>query len=159
MDRITIHSCRNGGSAVALLQLVVLGQSDELTEGLEIDEPIEVLRVLDRIGPWNRARYSVEREGSRLDVELVVGTAPRRAAIGAFQGVLGCAYLLIGAFVLYRRKRGPMVRHFYAFCLSSFALFARKHTQPIRNPLHQNHRRRSRHRLVLARYLPADSRG
>ncbi|MEZ5362645.1 MAG: ATP-binding protein [Bryobacterales bacterium] len=96
--------------------------------GVRIDKPIEVLQVLDRIGPWNRARYNVEREGSRLDVELVVGTAPRRAAIGAFQGVLGCAYLLIGAFVLYRRKRGPMVRHFYAFCLSSFALFALSYT-------------------------------
>ena len=112
------------GSRVGLLA----GDRLIAISGVRIKEPIEVLGVLDRIGAWNRARYSVEREGSRLDVELVVGAAPRRFAIGAFQGVLGCAYLLMGAFVLYRRKRGPMVRHFYAFCLSSFALFALSYT-------------------------------
>ena len=96
--------------------------------GFEVDNPVEVLNALDQIGAWNRARYSVEREGSRLDVELVVGAAPRRAAAGVFKGVLGCAYLLMGAFVLFRRKRGPMVRHFYTFCLSSFALYALGYT-------------------------------
>jgi PAS domain S-box-containing protein len=96
--------------------------------GARIEEPVQVLGVLDQIGAWNRARYDVEREGSRLTIELVVGAAPRRAAIGAFKGVLGCAYLLMGAFVLYRRKRGPMVRHFYAFCLSSFALYVLSYT-------------------------------
>ena len=92
--------------------------------GYEIETPVEALGALEQIGVWNRARYTVEREGSRLDIELVVGAAPRRAAVGVFKGVLGCAYLLMGAFVLFRRKRGPMVRHFYAFCLSSFALYA-----------------------------------
>jgi PAS domain S-box-containing protein len=111
-------------------QRVGLRAGDRLIaiNGLEIERPVEVLGVLDRIGPWNRAQYAVEREGSRLEVELVVGAAPRRAAVGAFKGVLGCAYLLMGAFVLYRRKRGPMVRHFYAFCLSSFALYVLSYT-------------------------------
>ncbi len=111
-------------------QRVGLRAGDRLLaiNGYEIEEPFQVLGALDQIGAWNRARYTIEREGSRLDVELVVGAAPRRAAVGVFKGVLGCAYLLMGAFVLFRRKRGPMVRHFYAFCLSSFALYALSYT-------------------------------
>jgi hypothetical protein len=123
---VTAARVEQGGAG----ERVGLRSGDRLIaiNGLAIKAPVEVLGVLDRIGVWNRARYAIEREGSRLDIELVVGAAPRRVAIGAFKGVLGCAYLLMGAFVLYRRKRGPMVRHFYAFCLSSFALYVLSYT-------------------------------
>ncbi|MCG8651081.1 MAG: PAS domain-containing protein, partial [Pirellulales bacterium] len=55
---------------------------------------------------------------------MVTREAPKRRAAVSFQFVLGLTYLLIGLFVWRRSPQTKLVKLFYAFCLSSFALYA-----------------------------------
>ena len=96
--------------------------------------PCKRCALLAGIGIWNRAAYSLLREGRPFDARLVVGVADRLRAVDYFQFLLAIFYLAIGGFVYWRRSQiagsdraaptPPMVRHFYVFCLASFVLYA-----------------------------------
>lgn len=94
----------------------------------KIDRAAEAYAVLDRLGAWDRALYEVERGFTTISIPVIVGEAPQRTTISVFQWVVGAAYLGIGLFILYRRPRHRLARTFFAFCLSSFVLYAFRYT-------------------------------
>lgn len=93
-----------------------------------VDHAAEAYATLDRLGAWERARYDVKRGFTSLSIEIIVAEAPGRTTISVFQWVVGAAYLGIGFFILYRRPRHRLARTFFAFCLSSFVLYAFRYT-------------------------------
>jgi two-component system, NtrC family, sensor kinase len=102
--------------------------------GVAVANAVQAVRLLSGIGIWNRAAYSLLRNGRPFDARLVVGMADRLRAVDYFQFLLAIFYLAIGGFVYWRRSQSagsnraaptpPMVRHFYVFCLASFVLYA-----------------------------------
>jgi len=102
--------------------------------GVTVADAVQAVRLLSGIGIWNRASYSLLRDGKPFEAQLVVGVADRLRAVDYFQFALAIVYLAIGGFVYWRRSQiagsssagptPPMVRHFYVFCLASFVLYA-----------------------------------
>jgi PAS domain S-box-containing protein len=102
--------------------------------GVAVGDAVQAARLLAGIGIWNRASYSLSRDGSPFEAQLVVGVADRLRAVDYFQFALAILYLAVGGFVYWRRSQiaggdataptPPMVRHFYVFCLASFVLYA-----------------------------------
>jgi len=107
-------------------QLAGIHKGDLLTAVNEIP----VLRVPDferqlaRTGVYEKANYSISRDGISLDTPVVVYLEP--ADRSSFQGLrlIGLIYLAIGLYVLFRRWTAPRATHFFLFCLVSFALNA-----------------------------------
>jgi hypothetical protein len=101
--------------------------------GVAVSDAVHGVRLLSGIGIWNRASYSLSRDGRPFEAQLVVGVADRLRAVDYFQFALAIVYLTIGGFVYWRRSQNgassgtgttpPMVRHFYVFCLASFVLY------------------------------------
>ncbi|MBI1354364.1 MAG: PAS domain-containing protein [Acidobacteria bacterium] len=94
----------------------------------KIDRAAEAYALLDRLGAWDRALYQVQRDRTPLAIEIILTEAPRRTTISVFQWVVGAAYLGVGLFILYRKPRHRLARTFFAFCLSSFVLYAFRYT-------------------------------
>jgi two-component system NtrC family sensor kinase len=90
--------------------------------GTPVDKAIDVSQILVGIGAWNKATYSVRRNGVEFDTTLIVGTALRNYAALYWQYVVGLVYLGVGLFVFFRRGSAPRSLHFYALCLASFVL-------------------------------------
>ncbi|HEX6897047.1 MAG TPA: histidine kinase, partial [Bryobacteraceae bacterium] len=89
--------------------------------GNPIRKSIDVPRVLQQIGSWSQARYSLRRGNVQLPAQVIIGErVPDRAVY--YQYAVGAAYLLIGLFVYYRRVSAPRSVHFYVLCLLSFVL-------------------------------------
>ncbi len=93
-------------------------------EGRPVAGAMDAETRLERLGAWSQASYAVERADIVTDYRLVIREAPKRRAATTFQLILGLAYLAIGLFVWRRSPGAKLVRLFYAFCLSSFALYA-----------------------------------
>ena len=93
-------------------------------EGRSVTGARDAEARLERLGSWSQASYSIRRGDIVTDYRLVIREAPKRRAASTFQFMLGAAYLLIGLFVWRRSPRATLVRLFYAFCLSSAALYA-----------------------------------
>jgi PAS domain S-box-containing protein len=89
--------------------------------GMEIGTASDVARVLQRIGAWSKADYTLLRDGVELKATVIVTDANRDKAIYG-QYAVGLAWLSIGLFVWFRRRRAPNSSHFYLLCLSSFVL-------------------------------------
>ncbi len=81
-----------------------------------------VTRMLDHIGAWNRARYSMSREGQPFVATVILEPEPANS-LRPYLRVLGLLYLGIGLFIVLRRPNAPRSRHFYLFCLASFGLY------------------------------------
>ena len=94
----------------------------------QIDRAAEAYALFDRLGAWERASYEVQRDRTPLRIEIILTEAPRRTTISVFQWIVGAAYLGVGLFILYRRPRHRLARTFFAFCLSSFVLYAFRYT-------------------------------
>ncbi len=92
-------------------------------DGRPVTGAVDTEARLERIGAWSQTSYSIARGDIVTDYRLVTREAPKRRAATTFQLVLGVAYLLIGLFVWRRSPHAKLVRLFYAFCLSSFALY------------------------------------
>ncbi len=85
-------------------------------------------RELYRTQVYGNAKYSITRDGIRLDTPVVVIPEPLDRSLAQALRVIGLIYLAIGLYVLFRRWTAPRATHFYLFCLVSFALYALKFT-------------------------------
>ncbi len=85
-------------------------------------------RELYRTGVWDKAHYSITRDGIELDTPVVVIPEPPDRSLQQALRFIGLIYLAIGVYVLFRRWTAPRATHFYLFCLVSFALNALKYT-------------------------------
>jgi PAS domain S-box-containing protein len=96
------------------------------------DAPIhhvaDLERQLYRTGIYGNARYSITRDGIRLDTPVMVIPVPVDRGMALGLRMIGLIYLGIGIYVLFRRWTAPRATHFYLFCLVSFALYALKYT-------------------------------
>jgi two-component system NtrC family sensor kinase len=88
--------------------------------GRPIRNDRQVTQVLYELGPWSRATYTLEREGSTFPATLIVASRPAR---WIYREIIGILYFLVGIFVLVRRFHAPSALHFYLICLTSFVLY------------------------------------
>ncbi|HEX3748540.1 MAG TPA: ATP-binding protein [Bryobacteraceae bacterium] len=102
----------------------------ERIQGALISHALDVPKILNGLGPWISAKYTIEHAehtGVPVDATVIVGEAPRNPAV-LYQYAIGAVYLLIGLFVYYRRGSAQKAQHFYVFCLTSFAAFSFHYT-------------------------------
>jgi PAS domain S-box-containing protein len=112
------------------------GQRDGLKTGdllTEVnDVPVRRLpdleRALYRTGVFGNARYTITRDGIKLDTPVLVIPEPVDRSLTQALRMIGLIYLAIGIYVLFRRWTAPRATHFYLFSLVSFALYALKYT-------------------------------
>ncbi|MGA7107182.1 MAG: ATP-binding protein [Terracidiphilus sp.] len=88
----------------------------------------DLMRELYRTGVWDKAEYSITRDGIDLDSPVVVIPEPPDRSVQQALRMIGLIYLAIGVYVLFRRWTAPRATHFYLFCLVSFAWYALKYT-------------------------------
>ncbi len=100
-----------------------LHKGDELLaiNGVRLRNSLDVARILNGIGAWGSATYTIRRDGVEFPAKIYIGQDPRSRAT-FFQYPVGVAYLIIGLFIYFRRNSAYKARHFYVFCLSSFIL-------------------------------------
>jgi PAS domain S-box-containing protein len=96
--------------------------------GKPVEHAIDAIREVFHSGVWTRALYGLERNGSKYQTEVVIRPQADSNSIRLFLGMVGLLYLLIGAFVLLRRRSAFKSIHFYLFCLCSFVLFTYSYT-------------------------------
>ncbi|MCL4796929.1 MAG: PAS domain-containing protein [Bryobacteraceae bacterium] len=89
--------------------------------GMAVEHAIDVARILNRIGVWGKADYTLKREGAELKALVIVSDANRDRAL-YWQYLIGIAWLGIGLFLFFRRQRAPKSLHFFLLCLASFVL-------------------------------------
>ena len=86
--------------------------------------PLE--REMAHSGTWNRIRYSLQRNGSPLDIQVILEPSDHSRNQGL--RAIALVYLAIGLYVLFRRWTAPKATHFYLFCLVSGVLYAFRFT-------------------------------
>jgi two-component system, NtrC family, sensor kinase len=96
-------------------------------QNIPVKRSIEVAMHLAGIRSWNVASYVLSRRGTEVPVTLIVGAVPLDQLVLYEYGV-GCAYLLIGLFVYFRRGSANKALHFYVLCLLSFIFFCSHYT-------------------------------
>jgi signal transduction histidine kinase len=96
--------------------------------GVEIENALDVPKVLAGVGRWREATYLVVRNGVEVPIKkLIVGETPFDRAV-MYQYAVGFAYLVIGLFVYFRRSTATRAKHFYVLCLASFVVFCFHYT-------------------------------
>jgi PAS domain S-box-containing protein len=75
---------------------------------------------------FNTISYTIQRDGVRLDIPVILDAQDRSFNQG-FR-LIALVYLGIGLYVLFRRWGAPHSTHFYLFCLASFVLYSFKYT-------------------------------
>jgi two-component system, NtrC family, sensor kinase len=101
--------------------------------GRPVTSSLDAGRQVFRLGIGARARYQLLREGSPLDLDLVLQAQARPQAVHSTLQVVGLLYLVIGLFVLLRRFTARRATHFFLFCLASFVLFVFSFTGKLNN--------------------------
>lgn len=104
---------RNGDVLVAINEIAV-------------SDSAHLSRARFSAGVWNKASYSLLRQGVEIQVPIVL-VATDRSFNGALR-LIALVYLGIGLYVLLRRWTAPRSTHFYLFCLVSFVFYAFKYT-------------------------------
>ena len=95
---------------------------------LPIQKALDVPKILAAIGTWIKADYVVSHGGIELaPIKVITQEVPLDRLL-IYQYLVGCAYLLIGLFVYFRRGSAHKARHFYVLCLSSFIAFTFHYT-------------------------------
>ena len=89
-------------------------------QGVAILHEKDVPRTLGAIGAWGKASYDLVRGGVDIPATVYIGEVARGVPL-SYQYLVGAAYLAIGLFIYFRRGSAPKARHFYIFCLTSFA--------------------------------------
>ncbi len=121
---VAVHLEHHGAAEVAGIRkgdvLLRIGTAVN-PSGATIESAADVARVLMRIGAWSKAEYTLLRDGVELKATVIIADANRDKALYG-QYVVGLAWLSIGLFVWFRRRRAPNSSHFYLLCLSSFVL-------------------------------------
>jgi PAS domain S-box-containing protein len=75
---------------------------------------------------YNTINYSIQRDGVKLEVPVILDAQPRPFNQG-FR-LIALVYLGIGLYVLFRRWTAQHATHFYLFCLASFVLYSFRYT-------------------------------
>ena len=83
-----------------------------------------VTQILYEVGSWNRATYTIVRNGQEIQTTVVLEAAELFLRHQEYLEVIGLVYFLVGIFVLIKRARVPHALHFYAVCLTSFVFYA-----------------------------------
>jgi two-component system, NtrC family, sensor kinase len=83
-------------------------------------------KQLYRVGVWQKAVYSLDRNGSKAEASVILVPADRSLYLGL--RLIALIYLGIGIYVLLRRWTAPKSTHFYVFCLVSFVLYSFHYT-------------------------------
>lgn len=83
-------------------------------------------REMQRIGTWNRIKYSVLRAAAPLEIQVILEPADRSR--NQVLRLIALVYLAIGLYVLFRRWTAPKATHFYLFCLVSGVLYSFRFT-------------------------------
>jgi two-component system, NtrC family, sensor kinase len=86
--------------------------------GEPVKQALDVTRILVRVGTWTKATYHLRR-GKEFDAFVITEEVARDRAV-TYQYLVGCAYLVIGLFVYFRRGSAQKATHFYVLCLTSF---------------------------------------
>src|SRR5207302_1280391 len=105
-------------------------EGDWLTEinGVEIENALDVPKVLAGLGAWRTSSYVVVRNGVEVTIKnMIVAEVPFDRAV-MYQYAVGFTYLIIGLFVYFRRGSAQKAQHFYIFCLASFVYFCFHYT-------------------------------
>ncbi|MGH9417472.1 MAG: ATP-binding protein [Terriglobales bacterium] len=92
--------------------------------GAPMASPGDVARALYGAAIGGTLRYIVIRDGRLLELQVPVTASQPPLARYGFLDAVGLLYLMIGLFVLGRRRSAPQAVSFYLFCLASFALYA-----------------------------------
>ncbi|MCL6564797.1 MAG: PAS domain S-box protein [Acidobacteriia bacterium] len=92
-------------------------------DGTPVRRAVDVTKRLFRLGPWQRVRYQLERQGQPFETALVTVPADTSASIENYLRLVGLLYLFIGMFIFVRRWNAPRAVHFYIFCLVSFIFY------------------------------------
>ena len=88
-------------------------------DGRRVQKSLQVVQALP--GVWQKAEYSLRRNGVEFPATVIIGARVIDSAI-YYQYVVGGAFLLVGLFVYFRRGNATHATHFYVFCLASFVL-------------------------------------
>ena len=99
--------------------------------GEPVKRALDVTRILVRVGTWTRASYHLRR-GKEFDASVITEEVARDRAV-TYQYLVGCAYLIIGLFVYFRRGSALKATHFYVLCLASFVSLCFHYTGQLNN--------------------------
>jgi two-component system NtrC family sensor kinase len=89
--------------------------------GVLVEHPEDVAKILVGIGSWQRAEYQIRRNGIDTKATPIIGERTPDASI-YYQYLVGAAYIAIGLFVWFRRGSAPNAALFFTLCLLSFIL-------------------------------------
>ncbi len=103
------------------------GDRLESIQGIAITQATDVARHLAGIQAWHFANYTLNERGIQFDAKVMIGEVPLDRVV-VWEYVVGCAYLLIGLFVYFRRGSAHKAQHFYILCLASFIFFCSHYT-------------------------------
>ncbi len=99
--------------------------------GEPVKHALDVTRILVRVGTWTKANYHLRR-GKEFDAIVITEEVTRDRAV-TYQYLVGCAYLIIGLFVYFRRGSAQKATHFYVLCLTSFIFLCFHYTGQLNN--------------------------
>ncbi len=99
--------------------------------GEPVKQALDVTLILVRVGTWTKANYHLRR-GKEFDAIVITGEVARDRAV-TYQYLVGCAYLIIGLFVYFRRGSAQKATHFYVLCLTSFIFLCFHYTGQLNN--------------------------
>jgi len=97
---------------------------------IDIQTDADVTKALYGVGVYSRAKYTLERDGTRIETIAVTIYPPNQRLVRRrlYLEIIGIYFLLVGAFVLIKGFGAAPVMHFYYVCLVSFVLFAYSYT-------------------------------
>src|SRR5205809_1744636 len=108
---------------------ILPGDTLKAINGRAVESDRHVTKILYEIGVWQKAVYTLERNGTTFESTLVVaGPSPRLLRQRLYLEIIGLLYFLIGVFVLVKRFRAPHAVQFTLVCLVSFVFYVFHYT-------------------------------
>lgn len=95
--------------------------------GAAVETAADVPKILFPLGAWKKVEYTLKRNGVELNATVFTADANANRGI-QWHYLVGLAWLSIGLFVWFRRRRAPKSTHFYLLCLTSFILHSFHYT-------------------------------
>jgi hypothetical protein len=103
------------------------GDRLESIQDITITQATDVPRLLLGVRSLNWATYRLNQRGIEFSAKVLVGEVPLDRMV-VWQYAVGCAYLIIGLFVYFRRGSAHKAQHFYILCLASFIFLCSHYT-------------------------------
>jgi PAS domain S-box-containing protein len=105
-------------------------EHDVLTamNGQPVKHAVDVVRQVFRSGVWSRVTYDLTRQGEKFHTPVIIVPQNNSSSVRHYLEMVGLLYLVIGAFILFRRWTAHKSLHFYLFCLASFVLYTFSYT-------------------------------